>query len=296
MTVLEQVIAARERFLRAGIPPDQAAIDAEILARHVLGQDRATYLARRDEPIADDESQRLEAMVRRRECREPVAYILGEREFWGLSFLVSPAVLIPRPETEAIVERALALIDDARRAWRLADVGTGSGCLAVALAHERGNATVIATDISEAALGVAAANALRHGVDSRIRLIRTSLLDDVPGPFDLIVANPPYVPGSTRDGLQPDVRDYEPETAVFGHGADGLDEVRLLLTQTPERLAPGGWLLMEFGFGQGDAVRAAVNAVPGLEFVEILRDLQGLERTLVARTSGSDAVKQSLGP
>jgi release factor glutamine methyltransferase len=224
-------------------------------------------------------------MVRRREGREPVAYILGEREFWGLSFLVSPAVLIPRPETEAIVERALALMDDARRAWRLADVGTGSGCLAVALAHERGNATVIATDISERALGVAAANALRHGVDSRIRLIRTSLLDDIPGPFDLIVANPPYVPGGTRDGLQPDVRDYEPETAVFGHGADGLDEVRLLLTQTPERLAPGGWLLMEFGFGQGDAVRAAVSAVPNLEFVEILRDLQGLERTLVATRS-----------
>ncbi len=285
MSVLQRVISARERFLRAGIPPDQAAIDAEILARHVLGQDRATYLARRDEPIADDESQRLEAMVRRREGREPVAYILGEREFWGLSFLVAPAVLIPRPETEAIVERALVLMDDVRRAWRLADVGTGSGCLAVALAHERGNATIIATDISEPALGVAAANAMRHGVDSRIRLVRTSLLDDVPGPFDLIVANPPYVPGGTRDGLQPDVRDYEPETAVFGHGADGLDEVRLLLTQTPERLAPGGWLLMEFGFGQGDAVRAAVNAVPELRLVEVLRDLQGHERTLVARVS-----------
>jgi release factor glutamine methyltransferase len=287
MTVLEQVIAARERLRRAGIPPDQAAIDAEILARQVLGQDRATYLAHRDEPITDDESGRLEAMVRRREDREPVAYILGEREFWGLSFLVSPAVLIPRPETEAIVERALALMGDTRKAWRLADVGTGSGCLAVALAHERGNATVVATDISEPALGVAAANALRHGVDSRIRLIRTSLLDDVPGPFDLILANPPYVPGGTRDGLQPDVRDYEPETAVFGHGADGLDEVRLLLTQTPERLAPGGWLLMEFGFGQGDAVRAAVSAVPDLEFVEILRDLQGHERTLVVATRSS---------
>jgi release factor glutamine methyltransferase len=285
MSVLQRVIEARERFLRAGIPPDQAAIDAEILARHVLGQDRATYLAHRDEPIADDESERLEAMVRRREGREPVAYILGEREFWGLSFLVSPAVLIPRPETEAIVERALALIDDARRAWRLADVGTGSGCLAVALAHERGNATVIATDISEPALGVAAANALRHGVDSRIRLIRTSLLDDVPGPFDLIVANPPYVPVGTRDGLQPDVRDHEPGTAVFGHGADGLDEVRLLMTQTPERLVPGGWLLMEFGFGQGDAVRSAVNAVPELRLMEVLRDLQGHERTLVARMS-----------
>jgi release factor glutamine methyltransferase len=295
MSVLQRVIEARERLRRAGIPPDQAAIDAEILARHALGQDRATYLAHRDESIADDASERLEAMVRRREGREPVAYILGEREFWGLSFLVSPAVLIPRPETEAIVEKALARMDDVRRPWRIADVGTGSGCLAVALARERVNAKVIATDISEAALGVAAANAVRHGVDSRIRLVRTSLLDDVPGPFDLIVANPPYVPGSTRDGLQPDVRDHEPETAVFGHGADGLDEVRHLLTQTPEKLTAGGWLLMEFGFGQGDAVRAAVSAVPDLEFVELLHDLQGLERTLVARASGSDAVKRVTG-
>ena len=146
----------------------------EILARHALGQDRATYLTHRDESIGQDESERLEAMVRRREGREPVAYILGEREFWGLSFLVSPAVLIPRPETEAIVEKALALMDDAARAWRLADVGTGSGCLAIALARERVNANVIATDISEPALGIAAANAVRHGVDARIRLIRTS--------------------------------------------------------------------------------------------------------------------------
>jgi release factor glutamine methyltransferase len=285
MSVLQRVIEARERLRCAGIPPDQAAIDAEILARHALGQDRATYLAHRDESIADDVSERLEAMVRRREGREPVAYILGEREFWGLSFMVSPAVLIPRPETEAIVEKALVLMDDGRRPWRLADVGTGSGCLAVALARERVNATVTATDISEAALGVAAANAVRHGVDSRIRLIRTSLLDDVPAPFDLIVANPPYVPGRTRNGLQPDVRDHEPETAVFGHGVDGLDEVRHLLTQAPQKLTPGGWLVMEFGFGQGDAVRAAVSAVPELRLVEVLCDLQGLERTLVARTS-----------
>jgi release factor glutamine methyltransferase len=283
VTILQRVVEARERFRRAGIPPDQSAIDAEILARHVLGQDRATYLAHRDELITDTVSERFEALVRRREAREPVAYILGEREFWGLSFLITPAVLIPRPETEAIVEKALALMDDRQRAWRIADVGTGSGCLAVALAHECRNATVIATDISEPALGVAAANALRHAVESRIRLIRTSLLGDVPGPFDLIVANPPYVPAVTREGLQPDVRDFEPEAALFGHGADGLDEVRGLLTQAPERLFPGGWLLLEFGFGQAEAVRAAVMAVPDLEFVEILRDLQGHERTLVVR-------------
>ena len=285
MTILQRVIEARERFCRAGIPPDQAAIDAEVLARHVLGQDRASYLARRDEAIPSEVSGRFETLVRRREHREPVAYILGEREFWGLSFIVTPAVLIPRPETESIVGKALALLSDQRRAWQVADVGTGSGCLAVTIAHERENAVVTATDISEPALAVAAANALRHGVDSRIRLVRTSLLEEVAGPFDLIVANPPYVPRAAREGLQPDVRDFEPDAAVFGHGADGLDEVRHLLTQAAERLAPRGWLLMEFGFDQGDAVRAAVNAVPDLEFMEILRDLQGHERTLVVTSS-----------
>src|SRR5262245_32554136 len=161
MTVLRRVIAARERFLRAGIPPDQAAIDAELLARHALGWDRATYLGHRDEPIPDEASNRFDSAVRRREAREPIAYITGHREFWGLSFLVSPAVLIPRPETEAIVEKALSLAHD-DRGWRIADVGTGSGCLAVALARERMNATVTATDISEDALAVAAANALTH--------------------------------------------------------------------------------------------------------------------------------------
>lgn len=283
--MLQRVVEARERLCRAGIPPDQAAIDAEVLARHVLGQDRASYLARRGEAISSDVSDRFETLVRRREHREPVAYILGEREFWGLSFIVTPDVLIPRPETESIVEKALALMSDRRRAWQVADVGTGSGCLAVTIAHARENAVVTATDISEPALAVAAANALRHCVDSRIRLVRTSLLEKVAGPFDLIVANPPYVPRAAREGLQPDVRDFEPDAAVFGHGADGLDEVRHLLTQAAERLAPRGWLLMEFGFDQGAAVRAAVNATPDLEFVEILRDLQGHERTLVVTRS-----------
>jgi release factor glutamine methyltransferase len=282
VTVLQRVVEARERLCRAGIPADQAAIDAEVLARHVLGRDRASYLARRNDAIPSNASDRFETLVRRRERREPVAYILGEREFWGLSFIVTPAVLIPRPETEFIVEKALALMSDPRRAWQVADVGTGSGCLAVTIAHERANAVVTATDISEPALAVAAANALRHGVDSRIRLVRTSLLEGIAGPFDLIVANPPYVPRAAREGLQPDVRDFEPDAAVFGHGADGLDEVRHLLTQAADSLKAGGWLLMEFGFDQGDAVHAAVHAVPDLEFVEILRDLQGHERTLVA--------------
>ena len=276
-------IAARERFIRAGIPPDQAGIDAEVLARAAAGWDRATWLTRRNEPAGLEAAARFEAMASRREQREPVAYITGVREFWGLDFIVSPAVLIPRPETELIVEAALDRLADPARAWRIADVGTGSGCIAIALATERRAAMLTATDISEAALEVARQNATLRGVGRRIDFLRTSFLNDVIGPFDLIVANPPYVPTFARTALAPDVREFEPHAALFGHGADGLDEVRAILSQAATRLAPGGWLLMEFGFGQGDEVREAASGVRGLRVEMILRDLQGLERTLVAR-------------
>jgi release factor glutamine methyltransferase len=282
-TLFQSVIAARERLLRAGVPPDQAGIDAEVLARHAMGWDRATYLTRRDEPIAPDAAGRFEAMVARRTRREPVAYITGHREFWGLAFEVTPAVLIPRPESEFIVEAALARLGDRTRAWRIADVGTGSGCLAVSLAHELPRAQVTATDISADALTVARRNAERHGVGGRVTFVETSLLDAVAGPFDLVVANPPYVPLDHERTLSPDVRDHEPRAALYGHGADGLNEIRALLAEAPSRLAAGGLLLMEFGFGQGDAVRRALAGVPGLALVEVLRDLQGHERTLVAR-------------
>ena len=282
MTLFQIVVAARERFIRAGIPPDQAAIDAEVLARHIAGWDRATYLTRRDDPIGPALAASYEQAVARRERREPVAYITGTREFWGLDFLVTPAVLIPRPETEFVVEAALARLCDRTRPWQIADVGTGSGCLAVALAHELTNAAVTGTDISSAALEVARRNAARHGVESRVTFVETSLLEGVTGPFDLIVANPPYVPASHEPTLSPDVRDHEPRPALYGHGTDGLDEIRALLTQSPSRLADGGVLLMEFGFGQGGAVCAALAEIERLRFVEILRDLQGHERTLVA--------------
>ena len=282
-TLFQCVIAARERLIRAGVPPDQAGIDAEVLARHAMGWDRATYLTRRDEPIAPDAAGRFEAVVARRAHREPVAYITGHREFWSLVFEVTPAVLIPRPESEFIVEAALARLGDRTRAWQIADVGTGSGCLALSLAHELPRARVTATDISAEALAVARRNAERLGVERRVTFVETSLLDAVSGPFDLIVANPPYVPLDHERTLSPDVRDHEPRAALFGHGADGLNEIRALLAGAPSRLAAAGLLLMEFGFGQGDAVRDALAKIPGLILVEILRDLQGHERTLVAQ-------------
>jgi len=285
VSLWQRVVAARERFVRAGVPPEQAAIDAEVLARHVRGWDRSTYVSRRDEPLAPDVDSAYEAFVTRRERREPVAYIIGRREFWNLEFLVTPAVLIPRPESEFIIEAALARLRDRRRAWTVADVGTGSGCLAITLAHELPAARVTATDISPTALTVARENAERLGVADRVIFMETSLLEDAPGPFDLIVANPPYVPVSHRQTLSPDVRDHEPAQALFGLGDDGLDHARALLAQAPPRLTMNGVLLMEFGFSQAQAVRDALGQVPALEPIEILRDLQGHERTLVARRS-----------
>ena len=286
MTWLQLVVGARERFVRAGIPPDQAAIDAEVLARHATGWDRATYLSRRLEDLPAGAGDAYEAVVARRERREPVAYITGHREFWGLDFQVTPAVLIPRPETELIVEAALDWLERANgRAWRIAEAGTGSGCIAVSLALERPQATVVATDISAEALAVARGNGVRLGAAGRIAWVRTSMLEGVAGPFDLIVSNPPYVPREARAGLPPDVRDFEPDQALYGVGTDGLDLVRDLLGQAADRLAPGGWLLMEFGMGQGDAVRAAVESIRTLVLIDVLSDLQGHQRTIVALSS-----------
>jgi release factor glutamine methyltransferase len=275
------VIAARERLIRAGIPPDQAGIDAEILARHVLGWDRAAYLASRNEPFPSGIASQFEAAVARRQRHVPVAYITGHREFWGLDFEVSSAVLIPRPESELIVEAALTFLDDAAARPRIADVGTGSGCLSVSLARERPHAALVATDISDEALAVARRNAERHGVASRIHFLRTSFLAAVRGPFDLIVANPPYIPRSHEATLSPDVRDHEPALALFGRGDDGLDDVRELLGQAATRLTASGQVMMEFGYGQGSAVRAAAKDA-GLAILAVLKDLQGHERTLVA--------------
>jgi release factor glutamine methyltransferase len=279
------VIAARERFIRAGIPPDQAAVDAEVLARHALAWDRATYIAHRLDAVAAAAVEQLETLVARREGREPVAYITGTREFWSRDFLVTPAVLIPRPETELIVEHALGRLAERSRAWRLADVGTGSGCLAVTLAAELPRAQVLATDVSLDALHVARDNAARHGVADRVTFAQASLLTHHPGPFDLIVANLPYVPRALTLNLMPDVARYEPVAALYGRGEDGLGEIRDLLAQAGARLAAGGVLLLEFGFGQVTAVADAVAAEPALRLDTVLMDLQGHARAVVVERS-----------
>jgi release factor glutamine methyltransferase len=276
--IAERVAAARARFERAGIPPDEARLDARLLAQRALGWTEIDFLTRSRELEPDGFADAYDRLVDRRERREPVAYLLGERHFWNRSFAVSPAVLIPRPETELIVDAALARPP----AGRAADVGTGSGCLAVTLACERAAARVVATDISEAALAVARSNADRHGVSTAIAFKQADLLDADDGPFDLIVSNPPYVSDSARGTLAPEVRDFEPEGALFA-GADGLAVIRRLVAAAPAHLAPGGSLVFEIGAGQAAAVSRLISSTPGLTMVGTRRDLQGIERVVIAR-------------
>jgi release factor glutamine methyltransferase len=279
MTLAERLALARRALEAAGVPAAEATLDAELLARHALGWDRATLLSRRHES-ADPEFETIyAAQLERRARREPVAYILGEQEFWGLPFTVTRAVLIPRPETELIVEEALAAFADGRPPGLVIDVCTGSGCLAVTLAREFGGADLIGTDISEAALAVARANAQRHGVGGRIAFRAADLLEGVSARADLIVSNPPYV--ATRDGatLAPEVRDHEPHTALFA-GIDGLEIYRRLLPAAGARLLPEGRLILEVGFDQSQQVTDLGEAA-GLRLEHTRQDLQGITRTLV---------------
>lgn len=283
---------ARRRLEAAGIPKAEAALDAELLARDALGWDRATWLSRRDDDERTVEDQTVAARgigafraafdtrVARRTRREPMAYIRGTQEFYGREFLVGPGVLIPRPETELVVDEARAAAFG-RRTPRLADIGTGSGCLAVTLALELPSATVIATDISADALTIARGNAAAHGVIGRITFVESSYLTGIAGAFDVIVANPPYVREADAASLAPEVRDHEPRQALFG-GADGLRDIRAIAQAATAALKPGGVLVLEIGMGQATAVGDVLAAVGLGGDLVIRRDLQGIPRVAVA--------------
>jgi release factor glutamine methyltransferase len=279
--MLADVLArARSRLVAAGIQPDEAAVDVDVYATTILGWDRATLLQNLRQPAPSALEPQFSQWIGRREHREPTAYIVGSREFWGRSFLVTSAVLIPRPETEFIIEEALALVG-AFATPRVADIGTGSGVLAVTLAAEVPAADVTGTDLSSDALGIARQNAHRHGVGTRVTFIRTSYLDDVPGPFHVIVANPPYVRDADKPALARDVR-HEPDVALFG-GPDGLRDVAGVLDAAVAKLTSGGWLVMEFGYGQEDDVRRLIEGRPALRLDHIRNDLQGIARTAIIR-------------
>jgi release factor glutamine methyltransferase len=275
------IAGARRQLESAGIDGNEAALDARLLAQHVLGWDTARLLTHEIEEAPADFRDSFTALVARREAREPLAYITGQKEFWNLTFLVTPTVLVPRPETELLVEIALQLFPDRESRFCAADAGTGSGCIAVSLAKERPRAVVLATDIAAGALAIARVNAGRHGVSQRIEFLETDLLDGAPDPFDLIVSNPPYIALVDGPSLQQEVRDYEPAVALFA-GEDGLDAIRRLVAASVLRLNPRGSLVFEFGFGQEQAVEQLVSATPGLRLQEIRKDLQSIPRAAVA--------------
>jgi release factor glutamine methyltransferase len=280
VTIHRRVNAARDRLRDAGI--SHAELDARLLAQHVLGWTTEQFLTEAQSGEPDGFARDYESLVARRATREPLAYIVGAREFWGLEFEVSPAVLIPRPSTELIVEAVLERFPERDTPLAIADVCTGCGCIAVALAHDRPAASVVATDISFEALDVARQNALRHRVADRVVLRHTDLLEGVDAMFDAIVANPPYVLDDARPALQPEVRDHEPAVALFG-GVDGLGLLTRLVAAAPSRLRAGGYLIFEFGFGQDVEIEQLIEDSPELEFADVMRDLDGIARTAVAR-------------
>jgi release factor glutamine methyltransferase len=281
VTLREHVAAARARLIASGISSDEAAFDAELLARDALGWDRARWIAHLLDPAPDTFAAAYASRIGRRAGREPVAYIRGWQEFWGRDFVVGPGVLIPRPETELIVEEVLARCGDAH--LRAIDIGTGSGCLAVTLALERPSWTVDATDVSPEALRIAHRNADRLA-PGRVRFREGGFFAGIGGPFDVVVSNPPYVASAEIAKLQPEVRANEPRAALEG-GGDGLRDLQTIVREAATRLAPGGWLLLECGVNQSEPVRRCIADTRGVEPVGIRNDLQGIPRVVLARAT-----------
>ncbi len=275
-TVREWLLWGRDQ-----LSGEAAALEAEVLLAWAGGWTRVQLFADLGEVLPGNVAGHYQKAIRRRQEHEPVAYIVGERWFYGLPFWVTPAVLVPRPETEELVEKALVACAGMGELW-LADVGCGSGVLAVALARNLPQARVVAVDISAAALVVARENARRHKVASRITFVQGDLLAAVAGPFHLIVANLPYVSQAEYEALPPDVQLYEPESALFG-GEDGLEPLRRLLPQVRHRLLAGGTFIAEIGWQQGkEALRLTAAHLPGAE-ASVEMDLAGEMRFLVIK-------------
>ncbi len=263
---------------------EYAVLDARQLLEMATGVARAGMLAAPERRLTAEEARRFDGLLEQRLRAVPLQYLRGSQEFYGRSFAVSPAVLIPRPETEQIIDRALDLFRDRNWTLRLADVGTGSGVLAVTLALHYPQSSVVALDLSREALRVAQHNAEALGLNDRVlggsvRFTESDLLRAVAGEqFDLIVSNPPYVPLTDRPTLHPQVRDHEPHLALFG-GADGHDVLRRLIPEAWDCLAPGGWLLLETG-GRSTILE---DLLAGWASVDFAKDLQGIERIAIAR-------------
>ena len=288
------------RLESASIPSSPLA--AELLLIHVLGRDRTWLYTHPENPLDSATVQDYFALIGRRAAGEPTQYIVGRQEFWGLEFEVTPAVLIPRPETEHTIEAAIERLGAAKRNadLRIADIGTGSGCIAIALAKEFPKAQIIATDISPAALEVAQRNAIRHNVENHIHFAEADLLAPKLSPqessdsplatshslhphrlFDLIVSNPPYIANSEAATLQREVREHEPQIALFA-GPTGLEIYSRLIEQAESHLMPGGVLILELGYGGAERVREMIGARSAWSNASIINDLAGIPRVLAA--------------
>jgi release factor glutamine methyltransferase len=273
-TAGETLLGARARLAATSQHPRR---DAELLLEHVLGCDQTALLTHPERVLSVEESEQFECLVERRLASEPMQYLTGEQEFFGLRFEVSPAVLIPRPETEHLVEAVLQRFGR-EQAVRIVDVGTGSGAIAVALAHALPHSRVTAVDLFPAALEVARRNAQRHGVIHRFTLLTSDLLAGVDSAdFDAVIANPPYI--AAGELLEPQVANYEPHSALYA-GRTGLEIYERLIPQAARVLKPGGWLLLEIGYGQSAAVR---NLMGGWADVTLVNDLQGIPRVILGQ-------------
>ncbi len=286
MTNVANMVAQGVERLAQGPHADRAKLDAETLLLYVAGANKAWLLTHGDDKLTGEQAQRYFTFLERRFHGEPIQYITGEAEFYGLAFRVTPDVLIPRPETEHLVEQAIAFAGDFQHP-RIVDIGTGSGAIAIALAHHLPQARMTSIDISEKALAIAKENAARNQVAGRIRFLHGDLLAPVERErFDLVVSNPPYIPEADRDTLSVEVRDHEPALALFA-GADGLAVYRRLIPAAQEALLSGGSLLMEIGYGQSDSI-CALLAESDFGKIRFVLDLQGIPRVACA-TSGSDS-------
>ena len=300
-TTIRFALDEAQKVLASGPHPERARRDTETLLLHALKKNTpemnlAWLIAHDGEPLAADAAATFCDLIERRLAGEPIQYIAGEAEFYGLPFHVNRDVLIPRPETEHLVEKAIALAEKLRLAGaipgpripslRIVDVGTGSGAIAVALAHALPFAEITATDISPAALAVAKENAASNGVADRICFFEGDLLEPVASErFEIVVSNPPYVPESDRATLDVEVRDFEPAQALFA-GEDGLQIYRRLIPAAFCALVPGGFLAIEIGYGQRDAIQELLQR-EGFAGIEFAADLQGIPRVVVAQRTSS---------
>ena len=282
MKTRAQALAELRRTLNeAGF--ETAALDARLLLLTALGIPATTLVTHPDTPLSVEESEALASFARRRLNHEPVARIVGIREFWGLPFRLSPETLVPRPDTETVVETALDLLPDRQAPLRIVDFGTGSGCILVALLHELPQATGLGVDLSPGALATARTNADENGVGGRCHFALSRWADAVSGPFDLIVSNPPYIASGVIPTLDEEVREHDPRLALDG-GPDGLEPYRILLSEAGRLLASGGLLAVEIGYDQAEELRSLAGS-HGLEILRIAHDLSGNPRCVAMRRS-----------